>query len=203
MANKKIRNTTIGGTLLAAVLAIVTTVISTEGGYVDNPNDPGGKTNHGVTERVARDNGYTGHMRDLTREQAREIYVGDYIVKPGFLPIVDLSAAVGEELVDTGVNAGPSRASRWFQKSVNQLNSNSGGCPQITVDGAIGPRTVDAYQCLMRTRGAKRACEMTIKLMDAQQAAHYMALVDQDPKYRTFIVGWVDHRIGNVRLDRC
>lgn len=199
---KKIGGKTLSATLAAAVLAIVASVVSVEGGYVNNKNDPGGATNHGVTEKVARANGYQGHMRDLPKETAVEIYAADYVTKANFEGIVDLSAAVGEEVIDTGVNAGTGRSARWFQRSINQLNS-PGGCPIISVDGQVGPATLDAYSCLMRTRGARRACQMTIKLMDAQQAQHYMALVDRDPKFSTFIVGWVDHRVGNVSLNRC
>ena len=51
----------------AVVLAIIGTVFALEGGYSDNPADPGGKTNHGVTEQVARANGYQGDMKALPK----------------------------------------------------------------------------------------------------------------------------------------
>ena len=73
MANKKV----IGGVAAAIIVA----VFAVEGGYVNNPKDPGGATNHGITEQVARQHDYKGDMRDLTREVAESIYYADYIEK--------------------------------------------------------------------------------------------------------------------------
>lgn len=189
--------------LAAIVAAIVTGVFAVEGGYVDNPKDPGGKTNHGVTEVVARQHGYEGHMRDLSKEQATDIYTTDYIVKPGYLPLVELSPALGEEIVDSGVNAGTGRSSRWFQTALNMLNRNGQDYPNIVVDGAVGPASIRAYESLRRVRGNKKACQLVIKLMDAQQAQHYMNLRNGDEKFSTFMVGWIDTRVGNVNLEHC
>ena len=53
---------------------IINHVIEIEGGYVDDPSDSGGETNYGITKAVARRYGYAGHMRDLPREVAYQIY---------------------------------------------------------------------------------------------------------------------------------
>ena len=188
----------IGGGLSATILAIVAAVFATEGGYVNNPKDPGGETNHGITIAVARDNGYTGLMKDLPKEFAQEIYVQDYIVKPGFLPIVEVQPALAHKLIDAGVNAGTTRSSRWFQQSLNALSRGGKDFPQINPDGKVGPVTVRTYQSLERVRGKIKACELSLKLMDAYQAMHYVGLNMHD-----FTVGWVDHRIQNVPLSKC
>lgn len=189
--------TKVGVTGIAA--AIIAGVFALEGGYVNNPKDPGGATNYGVTEQVARQHGYTGNMKDLTRDAATSIYFEDYIKKPGFDKMIDVSPAVAEELVDSGVNVGPSRPARWFQQSLNALNRDGKDYPQITVDGKVGPGTIKAYKGLQTARGDVKACEMTIKLLDAQQAQHYMSLTN----LKTFTPGWVDHRLGNVPLSKC
>ena len=181
-----------------AVLAIIGAVFSVEKGYVNDPKDPGGATNHGITERVARDNGYEGEMRELPRDVAADIYARDYISKPGFDRVIVMSPAVGEKLVDAGVNAGPGRSARWFQHALNHLGRGGADYPTVTADGRIGPHTLAAYQALERKRGRIKACELTLKLLDAQQASHYMQL-----NQPTFVVGWVDHRIGNVASARC
>ena len=48
-------------------------LIRREGGYVNNPADRGGATKYGITEAVARQNGYKGHMKDLPESLARDI----------------------------------------------------------------------------------------------------------------------------------
>lgn len=186
------------GSVTAVVLAILGTLFAVEGGYSDHPDDPGGKTNHGVTERVAREHGYQGDMRALPKSTAQQIYIRDYVERPGFDRVIALSPALGEKLVDAGVNAGPGRAARWLQEALNQLSRGGADYPQVAVDGQVGARTLAAYQALERKRGRVKACELTVKLMDVQQGAHYMRLGKP-----AFIVGWAEHRLGNVPLARC
>lgn len=185
--------------LSGAIVSIIATVFALEGGYVNNPQDPGGATNYGITENVARSHNYNGGMQELPRELAEHIYYLDYIQKPNFHLIIERSPAVGKELVDTGVNVGTSRSSRWFQNALNALNRGGLDYPYITPDGRIGSKTVEAYKSLQFVRGNVKACELVIKLMDAQQASHYMSLTHLN----TFTVGWVDHRIGNVPFTEC
>lgn len=182
-----------------AVAAILAAVFAFEGGYVNDPKDPGGETNHGITVAVARDHGYTGPMKDLPKEKATEIYLDDYIIKPGYGELIALSPAVGHKVVDAGVNTGTRQSSLWFQRSMNALSRGGQDFPQINVDGKLGTGSIKAYEALRRVRGNVRACELTIKLMDAQQASHYMSLT-KTPQY---IPGWINHRIGNVPLSKC
>ena len=61
-------------------------LIEREGGYVSNPADKGGPTCFGITEAVARANGYSGAMRQLPREGAAAIYKRLYWVRPEVRP---------------------------------------------------------------------------------------------------------------------
>lgn len=99
-----------------------------EGGFVDHPSDPGGATRWGVTERVARAAGYTGHMRDFPVEQAKAIYRREYwdAVKADQLP-----APVRYAVFDAAVNSGVRQSARWLQRAVGAAD-----------DGVIGPRTL-------------------------------------------------------------
>lgn len=186
----------------ALVVAVVAGVFAVEGGFSNDPNDSGGATNHGITEQTAREHGYTGPMQSLPQGMAQEIYISSYIVKPGFDRVLAVSPALGTKLVDAGVNAGPGRASRWLQQSLNDLSRAGRDYPQIKVDGAIGGQTMLAYQALERKRGRVKACELTLKLLDAYQGAHYASLAKGQAN-ASFLVGWIDHRIGNVPLSRC
>lgn len=189
--------------LAGAVALIIAAVVAVEGGYVDDPNDPGGKTHHGVTEKVARSSGYTGDMRELTREKAVDIYAKQYVEGPGFSRVVQRSVALGEEMVDTGVNLGTHRPSCYIQTALNSLNRRGADYPDIAVDCQVGPATIAAYDALARRRGAVKACEMVLKLVEGQQAAHYLSLAKGNSKFETFMPGWADHRLGNVPPARC
>ena len=99
-----------------------------EGGYVDHPADPGGATCWGVTERVARANGYRGHMRDLPVDLAKSIYRRQYwdSVRADDLPPV-LRYAV----FDAAVNSGTQQAVKWLQRAIGAKD-----------DGVIGSQTL-------------------------------------------------------------
>lgn len=194
----KTQKTGIGTGIAGAAALIIAAVLNVEGGYVNDPKDPGGETNHGITKAVARDHGYTGDMKALTKSMAEDIYYQDYIVKPGFTKMVEIQPAVAHKLVDAGVNTGTVRPSRWFQQSLNDLSRNGVDYPQISVDGKVGSATISAYQSLEQKRGKIKACELTIKMLDGYQSTYYTSL-----SMPTFTVGWIDNRIGNVPLSWC
>ena len=107
-----------------------TRLLGSEGGFVDDPRDKGGATCWGVTEAVARVNGYTGAMRDLPQSVAREIYRARYwdSVRADELP-----DSVRFDVFDAAVNSGVRTAIMWLQASVG-----------VAVDGALGPKTIAA-----------------------------------------------------------
>lgn len=193
--------------LTGATAAILAAVFAMEGGLTTDPKDRGNWTTGVIGQGELKGTNFgisamafpSVDIKNLTREQATNIYVTNYINKPGFGDIITLSPAVGQKVVDAGVNAGTSRSSRWFQQSMNHLSRGGVDFPQINVDGKIGAGTIQAFESLRRVRGKVRACELTLKLMDAQQATHYTSLV-KTPQY---IPGWIDHRIGNVPLSKC
>lgn len=88
--------------------AAVTTLLEVEGGYVDHPSDPGGRTNWGISQRA-----YPNlDIRSLTRAEAISIYRRDYWNKiPDTLP-----DDVRFFLFDASVNHGVARALEWAGK---------------------------------------------------------------------------------------
>lgn len=199
MALKSSRTVGISTGIGVIAAMIIASLFSVEGGYVDHPKDPGGATNHGITEKVARTNGYQGAMQDLPVEFAQQVYLDQYIASPGFDGLLPYSPAVTNKLVDAGVNAGPVQATKWFQRSLNALSRDGKDFPQVTVDGKLGPATISAYRGLEKVRGKPQACEMVLKLIDAQQGVFYMGL-KQAP---AFMVGWTNARVGNIPLAWC
>lgn len=197
---------------VAAIAIILAAVFHLEGGFVDHPNDPGGATNHGITEKTARRHGFEGDMRDLVRwcdgdeigvsvddepVCASSILTADYIERPGYLPLVQIDPVVAEEVIDTAVNMGPSRPSRFFQRAVNSVCGTN-----LSVDGRVGPQTWDAwYRC--RYNVGKSACIAMLDNLDAQQEAEYDRLVRVNSRLQVFRRGWQNHRINNVDRARC
>ncbi|ALX99139.1 Glycosyl hydrolase 108 family protein [Acinetobacter baumannii] len=111
-------------------------LIKREGGYVNNPADRGGATKYGITEAVARANGFKGNMRDLPLDVAKAIYRKNYWTAPRFDQVNIISSAVAEELLDTGVNCGTGFAKPLLQRALNLLNNNGkAGWPDLSVDG--------------------------------------------------------------------
>lgn len=178
-----------GGTYLAQTGT--PSILDAEGGYSDNVHDAGGKTRYGISERVARANGYTGDMRLLPLDFAVRVYERQYIYGPRFDLILMASPAVGNKIIDAGVNAGTDRAARWFQQSLNTLSRGGRDYARITVDGAVGPATMRAYASLERVRGRVKACELMLKTFDGYQTAHYTQLAQGRATRHSSSAGWI------------
>jgi len=107
-------------------------ILHHEGGYVDHPKDPGGRTNLGCTQRVWEE--WVGHpvdekaMRALTPELVAPLYKAKYWDK---IKGDELPNGVDYVVFDAAINSGPGRAAKWLQTVV-------GAVP----DGAIGAGTL-------------------------------------------------------------
>lgn len=101
-----------------------------EGGYSNHAADPGGATLYGITEAVARENGYKGPMAELPLSVAKGIYKNQYwdAVKAEELP-----DSLRYVVFDAAVNAGVLQAAKWLQRALG-----------VSVDGKIGSQTLKA-----------------------------------------------------------
>ena len=105
-------------------------ILKHEGGYVHHPSDPGGATNMGITEAVARKTGYKGTMQDLPVDLAKRIYLEEYW-KP--MRADELPPAVRYAVFDAAVNSGVRQSTLWLQRALG-----------VADDGSLGPKTVAA-----------------------------------------------------------
>lgn len=181
-----------------SITQLVDEVIAREGGYVDHPADRGGPTNWGVTQAVARANGWKGSMRDFPRAQAAQIYRKLYWEQPKFDVVAAQMPTLAEELFDTGINAGTGTAVGFLQRSLNALNRNGADFPDLAIDRQIGPATVRAVTAFKKARG-KAAEGVLLKAVEALQGAHYLRLAESRPSQEAFVFGWLAHRIGNTK----
>jgi len=177
------------------IAAMIDEVIAREGGYSNHPADRGGPTNFGITQGVARENGYGGDMRALPRSVAEMIYRRLYWEKPGFAFVAELAPAVAEELFDTAVNMGPAVAGGFLQRALNALNRNGRDYADVKVDRAVGAKTLAALGAFLAMRG--RAGEKVLmKALEALQGERYLALAESRPANEAFLYGWLANRIG-------
>jgi lysozyme family protein len=174
---------------------LIDELIAREGGYVDHPADRGGPTMFGITESVARANGWTGPIRELPRARAVEIYRRLYWQRPRFDAVHARAPRVAAELFDTGANMGPATAVQFLQRALNALNRGARDYADIAVDGQVGPGTLAALDGYLAARG--RAGEaVLLKALEALQGERYVRLAELRPANEAFLYGWLAHRIG-------
>lgn len=165
---------------MQSVREIATEIVAREGGWVNDPDDPGGATNFGVTIGTLRalgldldGNGQVteADLRRLTREQAADIFLEHYFRKPR---IDELPKVLQPSVFDMQVNAG-SQGVKLLQRLVADM-----GIPCVA-DGIVGPKTVAA------ARAADEAAPR--HLADAYAIArrnYYYALADARPASRKY-----------------
>ena len=122
-------------------------VLAKEGGFSNDPNDPGGATNFGITQKTLsawlEDRGQSAaaidDVKKLTRDTACEIYRTNYWNK---LRCEDLPPGVDLVTFDFGVNAGPGRSAKLLQKAVGAADDGSVGDATIAAARAKSPQEV-------------------------------------------------------------
>lgn len=156
--------------------AALKAILHHEGGYVDHPADPGGRTNLGVTQKVWEE--WVGHevdekaMRALTPELVGPMYKAKYWDK---IKGDDLPEGVDYAVFDAAVNSGPGRAAKWLQS-----------CVGVEPDGGIGPKTLAAVAAF------------DPKELVEDYAKRRLSFLMDLPHWGTFGKGW-GHRVAEVQ----
>lgn len=138
-------------------------VLEHEGGYVNNPLDPGGETKYGISKRAYPFEDIAG----LTLERAKEIYKRDYWKYDAVL-----DQRVANKLLDMAVNMGASQAHKIVQKALG-----------ITADGVFGPATLKAVNDAMPKTLLDEIC--------ARLCEFYCTIVLNSPEKKVFLLGWL------------
>lgn len=170
-------------------------LIAREGGYSNDPQDNGGETMYGITKHVADAFGYVGAMKDMSKEQAKEIYRKRYWIQPGFDKVFALSPAIAMECFDSGVNMGVSTASKFLQRSLNVLNNSGVLFPDMAVDGGIGAMTLCDLSKFLDAR--KKDGEIVLlRMLNALQSVRYIEIAEGNTSQEKFVYGWQFNRVG-------
>ena len=169
---------------MKTVNEMIDTILKHEGGFVNDPDDRGGATNWGITERTYGK--FLGRsipqsilidlIEHMPQHTARMIYKEDYY----YYPKIDmLDEYVQPVVFDMAVNHGPDRAVRILQRAINQL---MGGQGRIVEDGKIGPNT----------SGMTSANEIGIvEAICNERAKFYRTIATNNPRQSKFLNGWL------------
>ena len=165
---------------MPSVEEVAAQIVAREGGYVNDPDDPGGATNYGVTIGTMKSLGLdlnkdrrvdATDVRMLTRAQAQQIFVEHYFRRPR---LSDLPPAVQASVFDMYVNAG-TNAVKILQRLVARMGFSA------TADGVIGPQTVAAAH-----DAAAAAPDHFADAYGIARRNYYYALADQRPASRKY-----------------
>ena len=144
---------------------IIEVVLHHEGGYVNDPDDPGGETNFGIAKRSHPD----VDIANLTKEGAKEIYKEHYWDRN---KVESLSEDLRHIYFDMCVNQGRSRAVKILQKAANAKGAD------LVVDGGMGPKTIAAMD------------GVELQRVRAYRVKYYADLVTRKPDLEKFYFGW-------------
>lgn len=151
-----------------------------EGGLSTDPEDPGGVTKYGLSQKQ-----YPKlHIPNLTREAAIEIYYTDFWLKNGYERIYDMLVAA--KVFDIAVNMGPGKAARFLQAACNRTHCEILGknIPPLEIDGILGSITLKSVNSHKQPRHL-------VDKMRLIQVENY--LLQNKPKY---LVGWIRRAIS-------
>lgn len=175
--------------------AVFDRTLGKEGGFSDDQTDRGGATKYGITERIARANGYTGEMRDLSEPEASRIAKAQYWDLLRLDEVAVVSAPTAEELFDTGYNCGPGTAGKFLQRCLNALNLEGKDYPDLTADGLVGPMTIAALRSYLQKRGNDGE-RVLLRALNALQGARYIEIAEKDSSQKRFMFGWLLNRVS-------
>jgi len=144
---------------------IIEVVLHHEGGYVNDPDDPGGETNFGVAKRSHPD----VDIKNLTKDGAKKIYKEVYWDKN---KVESLSEELRHIYFDMCVNQGRGRAVKILQQTANAKGAG------LKVDGGMGPMTIKAMD------------GVELQRVRAYRIKYYADLVTRKPDLEKFYFGW-------------
>jgi lysozyme family protein len=153
-------------------------VMMHEGGYSNDHNDAGGETKFGISKRSYPQL----NIKDLTRDQTRQIYFVDFWQKGKYEKIEDENIAM--KLFDLAVHTGIPQASRLIQRALRAAGT------QVVEDGIIGPITLKAINEADSTD--------LLAALKSEAAGYYRLIANANPSQQKFIDGWLRRAYDNV-----
>jgi len=177
-----------------------------EGGYVDNAADLGGATNFGITQTTAQlykslwaKYNWDGNMKTMPQALAYDIYVQGWWAPLLLDQVSAIHPVLSDRLFDWGINSGRTRGVLALQRILNVCNRQGADYPDITVDGAMGPGTINALKAFMAARG-KPGLRYLITTHSGMQNSYYVDISEQRAANETFTNGWLLRGYNNESM---
>jgi len=166
-------------------------LLRAEGGYVDDPNDRGGATNHGVTQATLA--AWRGHpvtkddVRALTAEEAGQIYRAWWWAPLRLDEVKDQRVAeiIFDHAVNTSAPQKPERAVQLAQRCCNFVAAGDA----LAVDGQMGAQTIAAIN-----RSTPRVLALALTAMRVD----YYRQVARPKNQRAFLYFWIHRTAGHI-----
>lgn len=170
-----------------------------EGGYVFDPNDLGGETNHGITKALTEYKdlkptligkfGWNGNMKDLTVEMAYWLYETEFWTKLRCDDMLKIHPLLADKVFDIGINGGRKRSVTFLQEFLNVMNNEQKLYKDLVIDGGMGNITMGHLADYVSARGSKGVLILLHGLI-ARQTAHYLEISLGREKNERFTFGW-------------
>lgn len=174
----------------------ITFVLDNEGGFVDDPNDPGGSTNYGISCKFL--NKYCdkelltdifGHNKNITpdeikslsRDNAIKIYEKCFWQKYPYEKINDQELAT--RVFDFTIHKNPYESHRILQSAFNKLLPDNSAF-KIKIDGIIGPKTLKSINY--------KDSKMILGRFKSLRADFYRILCLKNENLRQYLKGWLN-----------
>lgn len=172
-----------------------------EGGYVKDPVDRGGETYKGISRRfnpgwegwarIDRARRQRGFPKALDSDAALQASVAAFYKQHYWdkfqgdqLP----QQAIANELFDTAVNLGVTRAVEFLQRGLNVLNRNGALYDDLVTDGVFGAKSLAALRAYLR----KDKPGYLLKVLNILQGMHYIDYMGRSPLQEKYARGWLN-----------
>lgn len=173
-----------------------------EGGYVDDQDDAGKETFKGISRKyhptwpgwvkidaLKRESGFpataennvelNGMVHTFFKQHYWDVNLLDKVK----------DQEVANEMFDTGVNMGISRAAKFLQEALNFLNKNERLYPDVVEDGVMGNNTLKALNSYL---SSKYNDSYLLKIMNVLQGMHYLNYMKKSPVQEKYAYGWLN-----------
>lgn len=150
----------------------ILTVLKHEGGFVNNPHDPGGATKFGISQRYLQIQGYEDkNIQQLSQEEAIQIYQTDWWDKHNYGAITH--QIIATKLFDLAVNMGSKQSHICLQRAIHAATGNA-----LQEDGVLGEITLTTVN--------ETNTEILLAALKSEAAGFYRSLNNS-----TFEKGWL------------